>query len=115
MHSQRPLIQTLKGPKNMSELVDLRIIESCHKNSSRPSEWKKNIRKCLNKNMIHFYRVCSRMRYEYENIRFCITVLQSNLKSMSELVCWLTKQRVSNKYFKMLVSNDFMLGGTLRY
>ena len=31
-----------QGTKNMFELANVRIIESCHKNSSRPSEWKKN-------------------------------------------------------------------------
>ena len=38
---QHPLIRTLKGPKNMFELPNVIIIESCDKNSSEPTEWKK--------------------------------------------------------------------------
>ena len=32
---------------NAFELANVRIFESCHQNSSRPSEWKKNTKKCL--------------------------------------------------------------------
>ena len=34
---------------------------------------------------------------------FWITVWQSSLNGLSELVCWLTKQRISNRYFKMFM------------
>ena len=96
----------------MFELANVRIIESCHKNSSRPSEWKKNTRKCLfgfllslNEDMVHFYRVFSRMRQIaclFLHVDFVIHCY-SHFKSMSELVCWLTKQKISNIYFKMSV------------
>ena len=40
--SQYPSIRTLQGPKNMLELANVQTIESCRKNSSGPSEWRKN-------------------------------------------------------------------------
>ena len=47
LYSQHPLIRTLKEPNDMFELTNVQIIESCHKNSSRPSEWKESKKKCL--------------------------------------------------------------------
>ena len=68
-YSQHPLIRTLTGPKNLVELANVRIIESCDKSSSRTPEWKKNTRNCLlgcvsslNKKRVHFYRIFSRRR-----------------------------------------------------
>ena len=56
----------------MLELANVRIIESCHKNSSRPSvvvvgrkAQESAFLHCfpsLNEDMVHFYRVYSRMR-----------------------------------------------------
>ena len=44
--SQHPLIQTFNGPNITFELANVWILEKCYKSNSRPSEWKKNTRKC---------------------------------------------------------------------
>ena len=83
----------------MLELANAQIIESCHKNSSRKSELKKNTKNCL----FSFFSSLKEHGLFLQVDLVLNTVLQSNIKSLSELVSWLTKQGTSKRYFKMFV------------
>ena len=69
----------------------------------------------LNKNMVHFYRVYGRMRqiacFFYISIFHYSVIIK--LESMSQLVCWLIKQIIPNRYFRMFVKQYFMYGHVL--
>ena len=107
----------------MFELANVRIIESCHKNSSNPSEWKKNTKMpfCI------FFKLFKMRAWSIStgyivgggrlHAFFYILILHYSVTikfEKSTRTCLLVDQRKnSNRISKRSSSDDYMLGQDL--